>query len=32
MKAMEEEMESMRSSNVWELVDLLEGHKAIGNK
>jgi Reverse transcriptase (RNA-dependent DNA polymerase) len=25
-------MESMRSNNVWELVDLPEGHKAIGNK
>jgi hypothetical protein len=32
MEAMEEEMESMRSSNVWELVDLSEGRKAIGNK
>ncbi|KAK9108126.1 hypothetical protein Syun_024137 [Stephania yunnanensis] len=30
--AMEEEMESMRSNNVWELVDLPEGRKAIGNK
>ena len=29
---MEEEMESMRSNNVWELVDLPEGRKAIGNK
>jgi Reverse transcriptase (RNA-dependent DNA polymerase) len=32
MKAMEEEMESMRSNNIWELVDLPEGRKAIGNK
>jgi Reverse transcriptase (RNA-dependent DNA polymerase) len=32
MKTMEEEMESMRSNNVWELVDLPEGRKAIGNK
>jgi len=32
MKAMEEEMESMRSNSVWELVDLPEGRKAIGNK
>jgi Reverse transcriptase (RNA-dependent DNA polymerase) len=29
---MEEKMESMRSNNIWELVDLLEGCKAIGNK
>jgi Reverse transcriptase (RNA-dependent DNA polymerase) len=32
MKAMEEEIESMRLNNVWELVDLLEGRKAIENK
>ena len=32
MKAMEEEMESMGSNNVWELVDLPEGRNAIGNK
>jgi SpoVK/Ycf46/Vps4 family AAA+-type ATPase len=32
MKAMKEEMESMRSNNVWELVDLPEGRKAIENK
>ena len=31
-KAMEEEMESMRSNQVWELVDLPKGRKAIGNK
>ncbi|XP_071704835.1 uncharacterized protein [Rutidosis leptorrhynchoides] len=31
-KAMEEEMESMRSNNVWELVDLPKGRKAIGSK
>ena len=30
--AMEEEMESMRSNNVWELVDLPKGRRAIGNK
>jgi hypothetical protein len=32
MKAMKEEMESMRSNNIWELVDLPEGRKTIGNK
>src|SRR5664279_2418809 len=32
MIAIEEEIESMRSNNVWELVDLPEGRKAIGNK
>ena len=32
MKAMEEEMESMRSNQVWKLVDLPKGRKAIGNK
>ncbi|XP_071688658.1 uncharacterized mitochondrial protein AtMg00820-like [Rutidosis leptorrhynchoides] len=31
-KAMEEEMESMRSNNVWELVDLPKGRKARGSK
>ena len=31
-KAMEEEMASMRSNQVWELVDLPKGRKAIGNK
>ena len=31
-KAMEEEMEFMRSNQVWELVDLPKGYKAIGNK
>ena len=30
--AMEEEMESLRSNQVWKLVDLLKGRKAIGNK
>ena len=30
-KAMEEEMESMRSNQVWELVDLPKERKAIGN-
>lgn len=29
---MEEEMESMRSNRVWELVDLPSGCKAIENK
>jgi hypothetical protein len=32
MKVMKEEMESMRSNNIWELVDLPEGRKTIGNK
>jgi Reverse transcriptase (RNA-dependent DNA polymerase) len=32
MKIMEEEMESMRSNNVWKLVDLSEGRETIGNK
>jgi Reverse transcriptase (RNA-dependent DNA polymerase) len=32
MKAMEETMESMRSNNVWKLVNLPEGRKVIGNK
>ncbi|XP_075101579.1 putative mitochondrial protein AtMg00820 [Nicotiana tabacum] len=31
-KAMEDELESMRVNKVWELVDLLEGRKAIGSK
>ena len=30
--AMEEELESMRVNQVWELVDLPEGRRAIGNK
>ena len=29
---MEEEMASMRSNYVWELVDLPKGRKTIGNK
>ena len=29
---MEEEMASMRSNHVWELVDLPKGHKTIRNK
>ena len=29
---MEEEIETMRSNQVWKLVDLLKGRKAIGNK
>ena len=32
MKAMEEEIQSMNSNQVWELVDLPAGRKAIGNK
>ena len=31
LKVMEEDMESMRSYNVWELVYLPQGRKAIGN-
>ena len=30
--AMKEEMESMKSNQVWELVDLPKGRRAIGNK
>ena len=29
---MKNEMNSMRKNQVWELVDLLEGRKPIGNK
>ena len=32
MKAMNDEMESMRTNQVWDLVDLLSGCKEIGNK
>ena len=32
MQAMEEELESMKLNQVWELVDLPKGRKAIGNK
>ena len=32
MKAMNDEMESMRTNQVWDLVDLLSGRKAFGNK
>ena len=32
MKAMNDEMESMRTNQVWDLVDLPSGHKEIGNK
>ena len=32
MKAMDDEMESMRTNQVWDLVDLPPGRKAIGNK
>ena len=31
-KAMEEEMKSMRTNQVWDLVDLPPGRKSIGNK
>ena len=32
IKAMEEEMNSMKSNHVWDLVDLSLGRKTIGNK
>ena len=32
MKATNDEMESMRTNQVWDLVDLPSGRKAIGNK
>jgi Reverse transcriptase (RNA-dependent DNA polymerase) len=32
MKAMKEEIESMRSNNIWKLVDLPEGRETIENK
>ena len=32
MKATNDEMDSMRTNQVWDLVDLPSGHKAIGNK
>ena len=32
IKAMEEEMTSIRSNHVWKLVDLSKGRKTIGNK
>ena len=32
MKAMNDEMESIRTNQVWDLVNLLSGRKAIGNK
>ena len=32
MKAMNDEMESKRTNQVWDLVDLPSGCKAIGNK
>ena len=31
-EAMKEEMNSMKSNRVWDLVDLLSGRKTIGNK
>ena len=32
MKAINDEMEFMRTNQVWDLVDLPSGQKAIGNK
>ena len=32
MEVMNDEMESMRTNQVWDLVDLPSGRKAIGNK
>ncbi|XP_016441589.2 putative mitochondrial protein AtMg00820 [Nicotiana tabacum] len=32
MKAMKEELKSIKINKVWDLVDLLSGHRAIGNK
>ena len=32
MTAMKDEMESMRTNQVWELVNLPSGRKSIGNK
>ena len=32
MKAMNDEMDSMRTNQVWDLVELPSGHKAIRNK
>ena len=32
IEAMEEEMNSMESNHVWDLVDLSPGYKTIGNK
>jgi hypothetical protein len=32
IKAMEEEMESMKINQVWDLVDLPSGRRSIGNK
>ena len=32
MDAMKDELSSMDKNSMWELVDLLPGHKAIGNK
>ena len=32
MKAMEKEIESLRENDVWELVDLPKGRKAVGSK
>ncbi|XP_075112616.1 uncharacterized protein LOC142182297 [Nicotiana tabacum] len=32
MKETKEELKSMKTNKVWDLVDLLPGHRAIGNK
>jgi len=32
MSIIEDEMEYMKSNHVWDLVDLLPNHRAIGNK
>ena len=32
IKAMEKELNSMKSNQVWDLVDLLPGRETIGNK
>jgi len=32
IKAMEEEMESMKINQIWDLVDLPLGRRSIGNK
>ena len=32
IKAMKEEMESMKTNQVWDLVDLPPGRRSIGNK
>ena len=32
IQAMEEEIESMKTNQVWDLVDLPSGQRSIGNK